>query len=59
MKMGKGKKHNDPFGLPKIENSQKGPKTLRGWKRKLMTGDSRKKHPAEKLVEEAFGIKEK
>lgn len=53
MKMGKGKKQKDPFGLPKIENSQKGPKTLRGQERKLMTGDGRKSTPIEKAIKEA------
>jgi len=33
--MAKGKKQKDPFGFPKIEGSQKGPKTLRGWERKI------------------------
>lgn len=39
--------------------AKKGPKTPRGIERKLLTGDGRKKSPAEKLVDEAFGIKEK
>jgi hypothetical protein len=51
--MAKGKKQKDPFGLPKIESPQKGPKTLRGWERKLMTGDGRKSTPVEKAIKEA------
>jgi hypothetical protein len=39
--------------------AKKEPKTLKGIQRKLATGDGRKKSPAEKFVEEAFGIKEK
>ncbi len=35
--------------------TKKEPKTIRGNERKLLTGDGRKKSPAEKLVEEAFG----
>ena len=50
--MPKGKKQKDPFGLPKIEISQKEPKTLRGWERKLMTGDGRKSTPIEKAIKE-------
>ena len=37
--------------------AKKGPKTPRGIERKLLTGDGRKKSPAEKLVDEAFGIR--
>lgn len=35
--------------------AKKEPKTFRGVLRKGMTGDGRKKSPAEKLVEEACG----
>ena len=51
--MAKGKKQKDPFGLPKIENMQKGPKTLKGMMRKGITGDGRKSTPMEKAVKEA------
>ena len=39
--------------------AKKEPKTMRGIGRKILTGDGRKKSPAEKLVDEAFGIKKK
>ena len=39
--------------VPKIK-TQKGPKTLKGKLRKLMTGDGRRKTPAEKATEEAI-----
>ena len=32
--------------------ANKGPKTLRGWERKLMTGDGRKSTPMEKAIKE-------
>ena len=51
--MVKGKKQKDPFGLPKIEIPQKGPKTLKGLERKLMTGDGRKSTPVEKAIKSA------
>jgi len=51
--MTKGKKQKDPFGLPKIGSLQKGPKTLRGQERKLMTGDGRKSTPVEKAIKES------
>jgi len=53
MKMAKGKKQKDPFGLPKIESPQKGPKTLQGMMRKEITGDGRKSTPMDKAVKEA------
>ena len=53
MKMAKGKKQKNPFGLPKIEIPQEGPKTLKGMMRKVITGDGRKSTPIEKSVKEA------
>lgn len=53
MKMAKGKKQKDLFGLPKIESPLKGPKTLKGLERKLMTGDGRKSTPVEKAIKSA------
>ena len=43
------------LGVPKIK-TQKGPKTLKGKLRKLMTGDGRRKTPAEKATEEALRL---
>jgi hypothetical protein len=56
--MAKGKKQKDPFGLPKMEIPQKGPKTLRGMMRKGITGDGRKSTPMEKAVKEANKVVE-
>ena len=53
MKMAKDKKREDPFWLPKMESSQKGPRTISGMVRKLETGDGRKSTPMEKAIKEA------
>ena len=59
MKMAKGKRQKNPFGLPKIEIPQEGPKTLKGMMREGITGDGRKSTPMEKSVKEANKAMEK
>ena len=55
------KTQKDPFELPKIENSQEGPKTLKGIEGKIATGDGRKslKKQIKEAKEAALGKKKK